>query len=251
VAFDPAATDGSGIAHVDLFLGPRDSGGIFVASTTPGQGSSSSRAFEVKGTIPSTAMGGRDFVAYAYSAVDSQVTTVTVPVFVGAAPTPTPSSSTALTPVPLTETTTSSCQGSSTVAPAAPATANATSQSQPATSARTAPVLSLANPSAGDVLATGDVIIEGTAFDPSATQGSGVDRVELFLDSRDSGGMSLGSGTPDANHTFTIKVSVPSNASGGRTFYAYAESSVTGQEAVASVPVFVGVAPTPTPRPKS
>jgi hypothetical protein len=252
VAFDPGATDGSGIAHVDLFLGSRDSGGIFVASTTPGQGSNSSRVFEVKGTIPSTATGGRDFVAYAYSSVDSQVTTVTVPVFVGAAPTPTPTGGTAPTPVPLTETTSSSCQGSAAVAvaPAAPATVSATSQPQAATTEQTGPVLSLANPSAGDLLSTGDVIIEGTAFDPSATDGAGIDRIDLFLDSRGSGGTSLGTGTPEANHTFRIKASVPSNASGGHTFYVYARSSVTGQEAVASVPVFVGVAPTPTPRPK-
>ena len=78
---------------------------------------------------------------------------------------------------------------------------------------------------------------------------SSVDSVEMFLDSRDSGGTVLGSGAPGSDHTFTIKVTLPAGANGGHTFYAYAHASVSGQETVSSVPVYVGAAPTATPRP--
>jgi hypothetical protein len=115
-----------------------------------------------------------------------------------------------------------------------------------------APVLSLGNPSAGDLLPLGDFFVNGTAYDTSATaQSAGIDRVELFLDSRDSGGTVVGIGTPATDHTFSIKVTLHNNQTGSHTFYAYARSSVTGEETVTSVPVFVGISPTATPRPTS
>ena len=110
-------------------------------------------------------------------------------------------------------------------------------------------MLSLGNPNSGDVLQLGDTFVNGIAFDPSAPQGAGVDRVELFLDNRDSGGTVLGIGTPAGDHSFSIKVTLHSNQTGGHTFYAYARSSVTGQETVTSVPIFIGAPPTATPRP--
>ena len=266
-AADPSASGGSGIARVDLFLGDRDNGGQLLASAVP----ASNNAFQVEAKIASSINGGRDFVAYAYSAVDSQVTRVAIPVYVGAAPTATPTGKSAPTPVPLTETTTSSCQVSTTVAPAStmagpaastvalpsttvapgsPATASAATQPGMAAGVAPAPILSLGNPSAGAVLSTGDMFVSGVAYDPSAPQGTaGMDRVELFLDSRDSGGTILGSGAPGSDHVFTIEVNVPAGANGGHTFYAYAHSSVSGLETVSAVPVNVGAAPTATPRP--
>jgi hypothetical protein len=255
VAFDPGSSSGNGISRVDLFLGQRDEGGLFLASATPNDNSgftANAGAFEVKATLPTSINGGRDFVAYAYSAATGAQTSVTVPVFIGAAPTPTPSSSTAPAPVPFTSTTSSSCVGTATAsAPAAAGASTSAFQPLPLNAAPVAPVLSLGNPNAGDVLQTGDLIIEGVAYDPSAPQGVGVDRVDLFLDNRDSGGLPLGSAAPADNRTFKIKVTVPSMANGGHSFVAYAHSSVTGQETVVSVPIFVGVAPTPTPRPHS
>jgi len=248
IAFDPGATDGSGISHVDLFLGSRDDGGVILGSVAP-----TGRAFSVRASVPNTANGSRDFVAYAFSAADGQQTSVSIPVFIGAAPTPTPTSSTSTARRALTSTTESTCR---TVAPA-------TSDNVPAfrplplPSNLAAPVLQLANPSSGDVLSTGDVIIEGAAYDPTSTEGAGVDRVELFLDSRESGGLLLGSGIPGALATesprvFHIKASVPSGTNGQHSLVAYARSSVTGQETVVSVnDVFFGAAPTPTPRPTS
>jgi hypothetical protein len=251
-AFDPGATSGTGIGHIDLFLGNRDLGGTFLGTATPGKASTS--AFQVDAKIPNSENGGRDFIAYAYSSLTGAQTSVTVPVNVGAAPTPTPTVANAPLPVALTETIVSSCQATTTIAPPAGAPAAPVVQPLAAVSA-VGPVLQLANPSDGDVLLTGDVIIEGQAFDPSAISGSGIDRVELFLDNRDTGGLSIGSGVPGQNgataHAFRIKATVPANANGGHALFAYAHSSITGQETVVSVPMFVGTPPTPTPRPKS
>jgi len=125
----------------------------------------------------------------------------------------------------------------------APATA-------PAMATEGVPFVQLANPGSGDLLPTGDIVITGAAWDPAATSGSGIDRVELYLDPRENGGLFLGSVEPPAN-TFTLTIKVPNSANGGHTLTAYARSSVTGHEAVEQVPVNVGVAPTPTPRPST
>jgi hypothetical protein len=247
-AFDPNASTGNGIARVDLFLGTRDNGGLFLGSTAPAAGPG---LFQVKATLPSSANGGRDFVAYAYSAA-GQETSVVVPVFVGAAPTPTPVSSN-LTPVALVETTSSTCRGSSVAAPsapAAPAVPSSPSVPQVPLTTSAAPFLQLANPGMGALLPTGDLVVEGLAYDPAASQGAGIDRVELFLDSRDNGGVLLGSGVPaEGGKAFRIIAKITNEANGGHNFVAYARSALTGQETVTSVPVFIGVAPTPTPRP--
>jgi hypothetical protein len=239
VAFDPNASTGSGISRVDLFLGQRDSGGLFVGSVAPSQG-----AFQIKASLPNTANGGRDFVAYAYSSVNAQQTSVSVPVFIGAAPTPTPTGSSATAPAPRGETTQSTCA----VSPAE--TSVAAFRPLPVPPLWAAPILQLANPSTGDVLSTGDVIIQGMAFDPAATQGAGIDRVELFLDSREDGGLLLGSGVP-SGRLFSITAKLSNSLNGGHNLVAYARSSVTGEETIVSVPMFVGAAPTPTPRPTS
>src|SRR5579864_9080779 len=55
------------------------------------------------------------------------------------------------------------------------------------------PVLQLANPAPGDLLGSGDYIVSGTAYDPAAVTGAGISRVDLFLGSRDAGGLFLGS----------------------------------------------------------
>ena len=247
VAFDPSATNGSGVSHIDLFLGNRDDGGLFIGSVLP----TSDRQWSIKASLPSNASGQHDFVAYAYSSVDGQQTSVSVPVFVGAAPTPTPipSAGSNPSPVALSSSTQSSCAGSAAAtAPSAPA-APAPAASAPVTNVVVQPpILSLANPGAGDVLLNGDVIIQGAAYDPNGTTDNGIDHVTVFLGNRDEGGTILGSGTPGANHMFSIDAKVPANITGAHDFFAYAHSSVTGQETVVEVtPVYVGVAPTPTP----
>jgi hypothetical protein len=116
-----------------------------------------------------------------------------------------------------------------------------------------APVLSLANPNPGDVLSTGDIFVSGAAFDPAVSSGSGIARVDLFLGERDNGGLFLGSTAPAAGPSgqlFQIKATLPNSANGGRDFVAYAYA-LNGQETSVVVPVFVGAAPTPTPRPST
>ncbi len=114
------------------------------------------------------------------------------------------------------------------------------------------PILQLANPNPGDVIQRGDLMVSGLAYDPAATNGAGIARVDLFLGDRDSGGTILGSTAQGGNSSsldrqFLVKASLPSNATGGHDFVAYAYSSMTGEWTRASVPVFIGVAPTPTP----
>jgi hypothetical protein len=250
MAYDPASTQGDGISRIDLFLGQRDSGGLFLGAATPGEDSSNPRAFSVKVTLPDTVNGGRDFVAYAYSTVTGNTSSESVPVFVGAAPTATPITSNAPTPVPLTSSTQSTCLGGAPVPAVAPPAQAQSSVPAVSMAEHSAPVLQLGNPNPGDVLSNGDLIIQGVAYDPNGSQANGIDRVELFLDNRDEGGLPLGSGAPASDNTFKIKATLPSSANGGHNVVAYARSSVTGLESVESVPVFVGAAPTPTPRPK-
>jgi hypothetical protein len=273
VARDPSASSGDGIDRVELFLGNRDLGGTEVGSAVPQQGT-----FEVTAKLPTNVTGGMSFFAYAHSAVTGQEVAVAVPVFLGAAPTPTPrpAPGVSLTPgvppvaqVTCAPATSSSVAGASTAASAAPST----SVSMPTTTGApvmvtvsTAPVLQVANPNAGDTLLLGDYIVSGLAYTPgqSNSQGAGVDRVEFFLGDRDAGGVFLGSAVPgqsaELNATpgsllamggYVTKITVPSQIKGGATFFAYAHSSVSGQETVVSMPVFVGAPPTPTPRPST
>jgi len=102
-------------------------------------------------------------------------------------------------------------------------------------------VLSVGNPQPGDLVPRGRLVMQGLAFDRAASQGSGVDKVSVFLDDRDTGGQHLGDATlgqPNAAG-FTISADF-SRASGKHTLFAYARSSVTGREAVLSFPISVG-----------
>jgi hypothetical protein len=255
IAFDPAATSGSGIARVDVFLGSRDSGGLFLGTTVPGT-ATNPRAFQLEVTLPNVARGD-DFVAYAFSSTTSAFTVVSVPVHVGAVA---PTSSGTPTPVSQTATVQTVC------APLAGTTASAatTPQAVTATQAPPAatgpvsnapgPVLQLGNPSPGDVLVAGGYFIFGIAFDPNATDGAGVDRVEFFMDSRDSGGTHLATAVPGQitsnPRAFQVEVSISDRLNGAHMLFAYAHSSITGRETIVSVPVFLGAPPTSTPRPK-
>jgi hypothetical protein len=125
------------------------------------------------------------------------------------------------------------------------------------------PVLDLANPGAGDVVLFGDYVVSGLAYDPAVADGSGVSHVELFLGNRDEGGLFLGEAVPGtdrlpnvsdgsrlAQDGFQIKITVPGTVSGGHDLFVYA-TSMTGQETVMRVPIYVGTAPLPTPRPST
>ena len=261
-AFDPAARQGAGIARVDLFLGERENGGMILGSAVPGSSGGNPEAFSVEVQVPNNFNRGVDFAAYAISAVTGQESVVTFPVFVG---TPTTNGVATPTPVPTTLTQTNTCgsaQPASTTS-SAPAAAPTSVSLVPAPSASGAtsstggcPVLSLGNPSPGDTVEPGGLVISGTAYDPSATQGAGIARVDLFLGTRESGGEILGSAVPGEGgnpRAFSIEVQVP-KLNRGVDLAAYAISAVTGQETGVSFPVFVGApttngVATPTPIP--
>jgi hypothetical protein len=279
-AWEIGGAAGEGVSRVDLFLGNRDAGGLFLGSAVPGQGASDFTAgselamtgFAITTTVPNIANGGHDFVGYAYSP-NGQETSVSVPIFVGAPPVPTPQTSTSPAPIPLVSTTThTACApaastiattGATMVAPAAQPTASAASVGAMGVATSQGPLLVLSNPGAGDLLNAGTVVIEGIAYDPAATSGAGVDTVDLFLGDRNAGGLFLGSAVPGASINplvtepgsrlaqtgFAIRAEVPSTVSGSNTLFGYAHSSVTNKESIVSIPVNVGTPPSPTPRP--
>jgi hypothetical protein len=221
MAFDPAATEGAGVTRVDLFLGDRDQGGLYLGSAVPGQnvmegltpGSPvATQSFQVTVLIPSTLSGGTDLRAYAESTLTGKETIVSLPIYLAIAPTP--------------------------MAMPAPApVANIEHLGVPGPAA----AFSLANPSAGNVVLTGDYIVSGMA-------GPDVTHVQFFLGERDTGGMILGTVVPE-DGKFMATLDIPSTTSGGHDFVAYAYSANTGLESKVSVPIWIGAAPTPTPRP--
>src|SRR5262245_24488573 len=113
-------------------------------------------------------------------------------------------------------------------------TAAAQSTGAPPTASCTAAILDLSNPSAGDMLQPGGYVIQGLAYDPEAQQGSGIDSLSIFLDSRDAGGLALGQTTPGmaplpglpapSMDSFALTVTLPAANLGGHSIVAYAHS---------------------------
>ena len=113
------------------------------------------------------------------------------------------------------------------------------------------PYVAVANPAPGDSLAVGGLDIQGKAFDPLATpdQGAGIDRIEVFLEDRDRGGLHLGDarlGVPNAAAApgsqfafagWDVVVNLPN---GLHTLFVYARSAVTGMETAVQIPVRIG-----------
>jgi hypothetical protein len=116
------------------------------------------------------------------------------------------------------------------------------------------PYVAVANPVPGDTLRVGGLDIQGKAFDPAASpeQGSGIDRLEVFLEDRDRGGLFLGDarlglpntaaapGSQFALAGWDVIVNLPA---GFHSIFVYARSAVTGKETAVQVPVKVGGGP--------
>jgi hypothetical protein len=100
-----------------------------------------------------------------------------------------------------------------------------------------APVLDVANPHPNDRIPA-HLDVRGVAYDPQASQGSGIDRVQLFLEDREKGGTHLGDASLGGSipNGWEIVVTLPS---GPHNLFVYARSSQTGLESVASIPVEV------------
>jgi hypothetical protein len=121
-----------------------------------------------------------------------------------------------------------------------------------------APTLDVANPSWGDMLTPGSMVIQGVAYDDNAETGTGVDRVSVFLGDRDEengaqflGHAKLGLPNPQAveqgDTQFAFagwSVTTPPLKPTGqeRAIHVYARSSVSGVEAVEVIRVIMGAA---------
>src|SRR5688572_25844064 len=74
----------------------------------------------------------------------------------------------------------------------------------PATAAEP-PDLEVENPQPDEMLTPGRMVISGVAFDPEARIGTGVDRVTVFLEDRDKGGLFLGEATLGRPNPFKLE----------------------------------------------
>jgi len=235
VVLNPVTGTASGVSRIDFFLGARDQGGSIVGTTIP-----SAPKFSTTITFPQVNRFDT-LVAYAYA--DSGATTaVGVPIQIGSVP----SSETSPSPQDVSVTVKTGCP-QATLQLGSGASLGRTTAPVVSASPSGGPTLQLANPSAEDLLSRGAYITFGVAFDSAATQGAGVDRVDFFLDGRDSGGPNIGSAIPGTAGgppgAFAGRVTIPNSVTGGHNFVAYAHSAVTGLESVVSVPVFIATRP--------
>jgi hypothetical protein len=110
--------------------------------------------------------------------------------------------------------------------------------------------LEVSNPSPGDKVPVGDMVIHGVSYDRSATSGTGVDRVSLFQGTRGSGGTLLAEATlgmpnpfaaPDTQFDdagWAATISIP-NTPGPMTLSVYAHSAVSDHESTVAVPMMI------------
>jgi hypothetical protein len=109
--------------------------------------------------------------------------------------------------------------------------------------------LTLSNPNAGDAISSG-TIASGIAYDRSATRSPGIDRIQIFLENRENGGIPLSAVTlnqpnplmtsgPLAQAGFTAALNFPDNTTGPHNIVVYARSATTQQVAVLTMPVVV------------
>jgi hypothetical protein len=92
--------------------------------------------------------------------------------------------------------------------------------------------LEVRNPSPGDTIHTGAYAISGAAA-------LGIDHVDIFLDNRDAGGLSLGSASVGSNSQWHAIVSIPNNQTGLHTLYFYGHPAGLSRETVVTVPTTV------------
>ncbi len=239
IAMDNRATSGTGVDHVDFFIGSRDAGGVNIGSTVPGSAPGpfgTFGSFQTTVTVPSAVHGGNDIVIYAHSAITGQEAVISIPVAIGESATSAGETSESGS----TPTVNSSCTNPATAA--APTTVTTPSGGTAVTLAgRSTVVLSVANPESGSTVLAGAYVTQGFALDRAATSGAGVASVTIFLDNRDEGGMFLASATPGsagmAPGAWTATVDFPSNQKGLHTLWYYAHSGVSGVETAVEVPI--------------
>ena len=246
-AVDSSAATPPGIDRVQAFVdNPRQTGGHLVGevdatNTNPSQFLNAG-GFALLASIPNTPADNNTHFLYVYArssqtgAEQSLMITFQLnkPLSVGSfTPTPTP---------PPNVQALATC-GSPTPTPTFPPFPLAAPGVGATPGAVRALTLRVGNPSAGDTVSAGMYVFQGVAFDPQAQGSSGVDRVQVFLDPRDQGGVYLGDATlgpnvPQAPFGFQLTAPLP-DRKGGHLVTVYAHSSVTGQETSVSVPITI------------
>jgi hypothetical protein len=248
VAIDPTASAAPGVDRLQVYFDrSREAGGQLIGEVVAGQTNEGQRldptGFSLRARIPQASgstsdSNTRQVLVYARSASDASEVVATIqvqllkPISVGAL-TPTPTAP----PVAFS------------VRPCAAATATPTFPPFPAAAPTPAPggasaaefTLSVANPDPGATVGHGNYVIQGVAFDASATSGTGIERVQVFLDPREQGGLFLGDATFGGKEAggvfgFRLVATLPARG-GGHTLTVYARSSVSGREITVSIPI--------------
>jgi hypothetical protein len=263
IAFDNRATEGTGIDRIDFFLDNRDEGGLSVGTAMPGStvGPFGAGSFHTIIDLPDLT-GGHDLFGYAHSSVSDQEFIVSIPVSIGEDPSVAAQTAANGAEPTLTQTCTPVTGSAAVTPPSSTEPASTTPVAPTTTAPATTPVsttpamstdvfLDVANPSAGSTVLAGAYSLEGVAYDKTAKEGAGIDRVDVFLDSRDDGGLRLGSallgmnnpsatpGSQWATAGFRMVIDLPSNQKGLHTLSFYAHSSVTGSETLVEIPVTI------------
>jgi hypothetical protein len=248
VAMDPRAGQAPGIDRVDIFLDSREEGGTNLGTAVPGMttGPFGPDSFQTTIDLPDM-VGGHNLVAYAHSAFNGAESVISVPIAIG-------EDASKAFPEATAESATEMCMAggagavtsTTTTTPAETSTSASTTQPSTTTSTRaTAPSsatinFQVGNPSPGDTIHVGGYVIEGTASDTAAQQGDGIDRIDIFLDSRESGGTLLGHASfGTSGNMWTAEVDLPKNDTGPHSLFFYAHSAISGQEMVMEVPVTI------------
>ena len=248
VAMDSRASEAPGIDRVDIFLDSREAGGINLGTAVPGTttGPFGPDSFQTTIDLPDM-VGGHDLVAYARSSFNGAESVISVPIAIGE------DTSKAFAGAP-SESATEMCMAggagavTSTTTTTPAETSTGTSATQPSTTTSTTATtpasstisFEVGNPSPGDTIHVGSYVIQGTGSDTAAQPGNGIDRIDIFLDSRDAGGTLIGHGSfGTSGNMWSATVDLPKNQTGVHSLFFYAHSAVSGQEEVVEVPVIV------------
>jgi hypothetical protein len=248
IAADATAAQAPGVHQVEVFFDrPRESGGRLIGEVRAGADGAGTRltasGFTLVANFPDTPADNATHLLFIYARSASTGLEETVsfqvqmkkPLSVGSALTPTPTPPPAsLSPVPC---------GAPTPTPTFPPFPIALAAATPGASDSL--TLRVFNPQNGDALAHGMYIVQGLAFDANAQGGTGIERVQVFLDPRDQGGQLLGIAspglTPDAaGGAFGYQLVAPlPDRKGGHVLSVYARSALTGREISASIPITI------------
>jgi hypothetical protein len=243
-----------GIDRIDFFLGNRDQGGMSIGTAVPGltSGPFGAGSFQTTVQVPNL-MGGHDLFAYAHSSVTGQEVILSEPIAVGESPAvagetsangSTPTVSESCTPA------NGATPSPAVVTPGTTVTTPSTTTPTTATPSATV-VLNVFNPDPGATVLSGAYIMQGAAWDTAAQSGIGVDRVDVFLDDRDLGGLHLGtamlgesnpavqSGSQFSTAGWTLMADFPSNQKGLHALFFYVHSTVSGGETIKEIPITI------------